>query len=113
MFDRTAPSFDNPDFVDVVVHSYRHRVGNAPGEARFRDMEARLAQRPPIAVPSIVLYGADDGVVRPAADLTAAERAVFVNLVARRVVPGVGHFMPREAPAEVSSALLQLLGTPN
>jgi pimeloyl-ACP methyl ester carboxylesterase len=108
-FDRTAPSFDNPDFVDVVIHSYRHRVGNAPGEARFKDTEARLAERPPITVPSVVLYGADDGIVRPTADASAAERAVFVDLVARRVVPGVGHFMPREAPAEMSSALLQLL----
>jgi len=108
-FDRTAPSFDNPDFVDVVIHSYRHRVGNAPGEARFKDTEARLAERPPITVPSIVLYGADDGIVRPTADASAAERTVFPDLVARRVVPGVGHFMPREAPAEMSSALLQLL----
>ena len=108
-FDRTAPSFDNPDFVDVVVHSYRHRVGNAPGEARFKATESRLAERPPIAVPSIVLYGAEDGIVRPTAEASAAERAVFVNLVARRIVPGVGHFMPREAPAEMSSALLQLL----
>ena len=108
-FDRTAPSFDNADFVDVVIHSYRHRVGNAPGEARFRDTEVRLAQRPPITVPSIVLYGADDGIVRPTADASAAERAVFVDLIARRVVPGVGHFMPREAPDEMSSALLQLL----
>ena len=108
-FERTAPSFDNADFVDVVIHSYRHRVGNAPGEARFTDTEARLAGRPPIAVPSIVLYGADDGIVRPTADASAAERAVFPDLVARRVVPGVGHFMPREAPAEMSSALLQLL----
>jgi pimeloyl-ACP methyl ester carboxylesterase len=108
-FDRTAPSFDNPDFVDVVIHSYRHRVGNAPGEARFRDVEARLAERPPITVPSIVLYGADDGIVRPAAEASAAERAVFPNLIARRIVAGVGHFMPREAPAEMSSALLQLL----
>lgn len=110
-FDRTAPSFDNPDFVDVVIHSYRHRVGNAPGEARFRDTEARLAQRPAITVPSVVLYGADDGIVRPTAEASPAERAVFVNLVARRVVPGVGHFMPREAPAAMSSALLQLLAT--
>jgi pimeloyl-ACP methyl ester carboxylesterase len=108
-FNRTAPSFDNPDFVDVVIHSYRHRVGNAAGEARFKDTETRLAQRPPITVPSIVLYGADDGIVRPTADASAAERALFVNLVARRVVPGVGHFMPREAPDEMSSALLELL----
>ena len=108
-FNRTAPSFDNPDFVDVVIHSYRHRIGNAPGEPRFRDIEARLAQRPPITVPSIVLYGADDGVVRPTPEASSAERAVFPDLVARRVVPGVGHFMPREAPADMASALLQLL----
>ena len=109
VFDRTAPSFDNPDFVDVVIHSYRHRLGNAPGELRFRETELRLARRPPIPVPSIVLYGADDGVVRPSPEASADERAVFVELVARRVVPGVGHFMPREAPAEMSSALLELL----
>ena len=108
-FNRTAPSFDNPDFVDVVIHSYRHRIGNAPGEPRFRDIETRLAQRPPITVPSIVLYGADDGVVRPTAEASAAERAVFPELVARRVVQGVGHFMPREAPADMASALLELL----
>ena len=108
-FNRTAPSFDNPDFVDVVIHSYRHRIGNAPGEPRFRDVETRLAQRPPITVPSIVLYGADDGIVRPAAVASAAERAVFPGMVARRVVPGVGHFMPREAPADMASALLELL----
>ena len=108
-FNRTAPSFDNPDFVDVVIHSYRHRIGNAPGEPRFRDIETRLAQRPPITVPSIVLYGADDGVVRPTAEASAAERAVFPELVARRVIPGVGHFMPREAPADMASALLELL----
>ena len=53
-FDRTAPSFDNPDFVDVVIHSYRHRLGNAPGEPRFAAMEQRLAQRPKIGVPTII-----------------------------------------------------------
>jgi pimeloyl-ACP methyl ester carboxylesterase len=109
VFNRTAPSFDNPDFVDVVIHSYRHRIGNALGEPRFRDVETRLAQRPPITVPSIVLYGADDGIVRPAAVASAAERAVFPAMIARRVVSGVGHFMPREAPAEMASALLELL----
>ena len=61
-FDRTAPSFDNPDFVPVVIHSYRHRHGNAPGDPRFDEIERRLAARPPITVPTIVLHGADDGV---------------------------------------------------
>jgi pimeloyl-ACP methyl ester carboxylesterase len=95
--------------VDVVIHSYRHRIGNAPGEPRFADAERRLAQRPRIEVPSIVLYGADDGIVRPTPEASPAERALFARLIARRVVPGVGHFMPREKPGEVSAALLELL----
>jgi pimeloyl-ACP methyl ester carboxylesterase len=108
-YERTAPSFDNPDFVDVVIHSYRHRIGNAPGEPRFKEMEVALAKRPRIEAPSITLYGAEDGIARPATETPPAERAVFAKLVARRVVPGVGHFMPRERPAEVSNALIELL----
>jgi len=108
-FSRTAASFDNPDFVEVVIHSYRHRIGNAPGESRFKAMEEQLAQRPKIQAPSITLYGADDGVARPPAASSPADQAAFTTLVARRVVPGVGHFMPREKPEAVSSAMLELL----
>ena len=108
-YNTTAPSFDTPDFVDVVVHSYRHRIMNAPGEPRFLEMEKRLAARPKIAAPSITLYGADDGIARPPLESPPAERAVFDKLVARRVVPGVGHFMPREKPEAVSAALIELL----
>jgi pimeloyl-ACP methyl ester carboxylesterase len=110
-YNRTAPSFDNPDFVDVVIHSYRHRIGNAPGEERFKEIEARLATRPPIQAPSITLYGAEDGIARPPEESPPAERAVFERLIARRVIPGVGHFMPRERPAAVSSAMLELLAS--
>jgi pimeloyl-ACP methyl ester carboxylesterase len=108
-YNRTAPSFDNPDFVDVVIHSYRHRNGNAPGEERFLQMERRLAERPKIEAPSILLYGATDPLARPSVDVTPAERAVFSSLVARRVISGAGHFLPRENPEAVSSALLGLL----
>jgi pimeloyl-ACP methyl ester carboxylesterase len=108
-YNRTAPSFDNPDFVDLVIHSYRHRNGNAPGEKRFEQMERELAKRPPIAAPSILLYGATDPLARAGPDVTPAERAVFPALVARRVIPGAGHFLPREKPETVSSALLELL----
>jgi pimeloyl-ACP methyl ester carboxylesterase len=107
-YDRTAPSFDNPDFVDVVIHSYRHRIGNAPGEQRFLSVEQQLAQRPKIQAPAITLYGADDGLGRPSPD-PSRDREVFTNLVARRIVPGTGHFMPREKPDAVSNALLELL----
>jgi pimeloyl-ACP methyl ester carboxylesterase len=108
-YNRTAASFDNPDFVDVVIHSYRHRIGNASGEPRFLAMEQQLAKRPKIQCASITLYGADDGIARPPAESTPAERAVFSNLVARRVVNGVGHFMPREKPEAVSAAMLELM----
>jgi pimeloyl-ACP methyl ester carboxylesterase len=107
-FDRTAPSFDNPDFVDVVIHSYRHRNGSAQGDPRFADMEQELSRRPRIDVPAIVMHGGADGVAgSPSAE--AGERALFSALMDRRVIDGTGHFLPRERPAAVSSALLQLL----
>jgi pimeloyl-ACP methyl ester carboxylesterase len=108
-FERTAASFDNPDFVDVVIHSYRHRHGNAPGDPRFDAIERRLAARPPIAVPTVILHGGDDGVSLSRA--TERELALFPAGTARHVVAGAGHFLPREAtgaPAVVD-ALLTLL----
>jgi pimeloyl-ACP methyl ester carboxylesterase len=108
-YDRTAPSFDNPDFVDVVIHSYRHRVGNAPGEPRFQEVERQLAQRPKIQVPTTLLYGADDILARPGQQITQGERDLFPKLVNRRVIAGAGHFLPRENPQAVLAAFLELL----
>ena len=72
-------------------------------------MEEQLAARPKIEAPSITLYGQDDGLGRPAAEASPAEKAVFTKLVAHRVVANAGHFLPREQPGAVSSALLELL----
>ncbi len=108
-YNRTAPSFNNPDFVDVVIHSYRHRIGNAPGEPRFAEIERELAQRPKIQAPTALLYGADDALARPAPEITPAETAVLPNLAVRRVIPGAGHFLPREKPEAVSTAILEVL----
>ena len=107
-FDRTAASFDNPDFVDCVIHSYRHRIANAPGDPRFRELEERLAKRPRIEVPTVILRGADDtlGGREPA---ESADKASFPNLIARRMIEGAGHFLPREKPQAVSAALLEAL----
>ena len=107
-FERTAASFDNPDFVDVVIHSYRHRHGNAQGEKRFLAVEQQLAEHPKIRVPTITMYGANDSVGHKPADLVA-DRAFFTRLVAQEVVPGAGHFLPREKPDVVSSSVLKLL----
>ena len=83
-------------------------MGNAPGEPRFLDLERRLAERPKINVPVITLYGQDDGIRRPAAE-APDERTDLPALVARRVIPGAGHFLPREKPDVVSTAILEVL----
>jgi pimeloyl-ACP methyl ester carboxylesterase len=107
-FNRSAPSFDNPDFVDIVIHSYRHRHRNAPGEERFLKVERELAKRPPITVPSIVLRAGDSGLGAPSED-PSEDEAHFTKLVARRIVSGAGHDLPVQRPDAVSEALLELL----
>ena len=106
-FNRSAPSFDNPDFVEITLHSYRHRHMNAPGEERFNEVERRLAGGPPILVPSIVLLAADSGFGTPSKD-PSADREKFSEMVARRIVIGAGHDLPVQRPDEVSAALLEL-----
>ena len=107
-YDRSASSFDNPDFVDVVVHSYRHRHGYAVGEERFLAVERQLANRPQIPVPAIVLRGAESGFGRPSAD-PSGDQERFPSLVARRIVDGAGHDLPAQRPDAVVAALLELL----
>jgi len=107
-FHRTSPSFENPDFVELVIHSYRHRHGNAPGEARLDPIERRLAERPAITVPTLVLHGAEDTV--DPARRSERQMALFPAGTERRVVAGAGHFMPREQPGAVAEAILALMG---
>jgi pimeloyl-ACP methyl ester carboxylesterase len=105
--DRTAASFDNPDFVDVVIQSYRHRHRAAPGDPALETLEERLAARPLIPVTTIVLHGACDGVDPP--ESSGDHAHFFSGPYQRRVVPVAGHFLPREAPGAVVEAVLDLL----
>ena len=107
-YARSAPSFDNPDFVDICVHSYRHRHNNAAGEERFLEVERRLAERPVIPVPAIVLRAAQSGFGRPSPD-ASGDQARFSNLRGRRIVEGAGHDLPAHRPDTVADALLELL----
>ena len=107
-FNRSAPSFDNPDFVEIAVHSYRHRHMNAPGEDRYTEVERKLAEAPPILVPAIVLRGGDSGFGAPSQDPTGDQER-FPKLVARRIVEGAGHDLPAQRPDAVTAALLELL----
>jgi len=107
-FAATAASFDNPDFVDVTIQSYRHRYGNAPGDPAVEELEQRLAARPAILVPTIVLHGEADG-VGPVAG-SAGHARHFTGRYERRVVPVAGHFLAREVPDAVVQAVRDLLG---
>lgn len=106
-FERTAIAHDNPDYVDVVIHSYRHRFGLVEGDPQYADLQRRLAQLPVIGVPAITLDGDADGVV-PATDGTATA-AKFKDRRIHRVIPGVGHNLPQEAPEAFAAAVMELI----
>jgi pimeloyl-ACP methyl ester carboxylesterase len=105
-YRRTAASCANADFVDVVIHSYRHRMGNAPGDARYAALQSQLAALPKIAVPSIVLHGAVDDVNPPAGSEPHA--SFFTGNYDRRVLKNVGHNPPQEDPRSFAQAVLDV-----
>ena len=106
-FERSAVAFDNADFVDVVIQSYRHRFALAEGDPAYADIERRLAAQPPITVPCITFDGIDDG-VRPPAE-ASAHAARFTGPRSHRWVPGVGHNMPQEVPRTFAEAVRELV----
>ena len=106
-FARTAIAHDNPDYVDVVIHSYRHRFGLADGAPQYAGMRRALAALPPITVPTITLDGAGDGVA-PATD-GSVSAAKFTDRRAHRVVPHAGHNLPQEAPEAFAAAVMDLI----
>jgi pimeloyl-ACP methyl ester carboxylesterase len=104
-FAKTAASFENPDFVDVVIHSYRVRYGLTPGDPRYDEQEAVLAAQPAITVPTIVIDPTDDPIAPP---LPRAEHeAHFTRMVDYRPI-AVGHDTPREDPDAVTASILDL-----
>ena len=106
-FNRSMPALDNPDFVDVAIHSYRHRFGNADGDPRYVELAKRLAAMPPITVPAVTLDGDSDGVV--AASDGSASAAKFTGRRIHRVVKGAGHNVPQEAPEAFAAAVMELV----
>jgi pimeloyl-ACP methyl ester carboxylesterase len=105
-FDRTAASFDNPDHADVVIHNYRWRIGIADGEAQYANLEARLADAPAIAVPTITMEGDANGAPHPE---PGAYRTKFSGPYEHRLVEGgVGHNLPQEAPEAFARAVIDV-----
>lgn len=106
-FERTAVAFDNPDYVDIVIHSYRHRYGLAEGDPRYAEFERRLAAQPVIEVPTITLDGDTDGLT-PATDGSASS-AKFSRRRAHRVIARAGHNLPQEQPEAFADAVMELV----
>ena len=107
-FERAAVSFDCADFVDIVIHSYRHRFGLVPGDERYAQLQRRLSRQPAITVPAITLDGSGDGVV--AANDGTATAARFTASRQHRIIPDVGHNLPQEAPDAFAAAVAEIAG---
>lgn len=103
-FEHAALAFAGDDWAEVVLHSYRHRWGLAEGDPAYAADEARLHPAPALAVPTLVLHGAQDSCNHP--DTSAGRQDLFAGRYARQVLDGVGHFPPREAPQAVAEAVL-------
>jgi pimeloyl-ACP methyl ester carboxylesterase len=107
MLDRAAEAFDNPDYVDVVLHSYRHRLGLAAGHPAYADIQETLSTLPPISVPAVTLDGLSDGNF-PATD-GSASAIHFTGPRVHHQVPGAGHNLPQEAPKAFAEAVTEVL----
>jgi pimeloyl-ACP methyl ester carboxylesterase len=105
-FDRSAASWDNPDYIAIVIHNYRWRLSIAEGDPKYDALEQKLAAAPVIGVPTITLDGDSDGVA-PATD-GKAYAARFSGKRTHRVIKGVGHNLPQEAPREFAQAVIDV-----
>lgn len=106
VFAKSATSLHNPDFVDVVIHSYRHRFGLSAGDDRYEYIEELLAASPPISVPTVVLESGSDGVLGSSA---SEDRPHFIGPYRYDLLQGIGHNVPQEAPKSFAEAILSLL----
>ena len=105
--ERTSVAHDNPDYVDIVIHSYRHRYGLVDGDPRYADIQRKLAGLPVITVPAITLDGEADGVA--SASDGKASSAKFTGRRVHRRIPLAGHNLPQEEPEAFAAAVMELI----
>jgi pimeloyl-ACP methyl ester carboxylesterase len=104
-FDRSAAAFENPDHVAISIHNYRWRLDLAKGEAKYDELESKLAKGPVITVPTITLEGDANGAPHPPPDSYAKK---FSGKYEHRDLPGIGHNLPQEAPRDFAQAVIDV-----
>jgi pimeloyl-ACP methyl ester carboxylesterase len=109
VFERTAKSFENPDWPDITWHSYSVRWGEADKDPRYTELERRVNAAHSISVSTLMIQGASDSVTLP--ESTVNKDEYFTGGYARRVIPDVGHFPTREAPEMINKLVLEFLRT--
>lgn len=106
-FDETAPSFDNPDWADIVLHSYRVRWGLAEVDPMLEPLEAKLRADSTITVPTLVIHGGADPCNAPST--SEGREHLFSGIYLREILEGVGHFPQRETPKETAALIVPFL----
>jgi pimeloyl-ACP methyl ester carboxylesterase len=104
-FDETALAFDNPDWPDIVLHSYRQRWGHAPSFPEYAEDDAKLNPAPVISTPTLVMHGAVDYCSNP--DMSAGKEHYFSGRYERVLIENAGHFPQKEQPAQVLKEILR------
>jgi pimeloyl-ACP methyl ester carboxylesterase len=105
-FDRSASAFDNSDHVRIVIHNYRWRLDLAKGEAKYDDLEKKLATFPVITVPTITMEGDANGAPHP--EPGAYARKFSGKYEHRLITGGIGHNLPQEAPQAFAQAVIDV-----
>jgi pimeloyl-ACP methyl ester carboxylesterase len=106
-FERTAAAFENPDYAAIVIHNYRWRLSLADGERRYDGLERQLAARPVIKVPTITLDAERDPFTAPPGD-GSSYREMFTGPYEHRLLAGIGHNLPQEAPTAFAQAVVDV-----
>jgi pimeloyl-ACP methyl ester carboxylesterase len=105
-FERSAKAFDNPDHVAITIHNYRWRQALADGEAKYDELEAKLAKAPVITVPTITMEGDANGAPHPE---PSAYAKMFSGTYSHRTISGgIGHNLPQEAPKAFAEAVIDV-----
>ena len=107
LYNLSANAFENPDFVEVVIHSYRHRFGLVCGDKKFEKIEKKLSNQPIISVPAITIDGDNDGVTG-LSDIAKIKQK-FSNHIKHEILPNIGHNVPQEDPKNFSEAILHIM----